>query len=195
MFFEDKILPNSFIDELEQVMLANTTPWYFQSSTTEKKWGYNKIKGEVDSSQFTHLILWPNQSQSFLWPIVRPVLFFIEKELDLNVISVHRSKANLLHPKPHMNKENFHPPHHDGYEENKKILSALYYVHDSDGDTHFFDKFYPDTPEEMNIVKKVSPERGKIVVFDAHQYHSSSPPRDNERRVVLNFVFELGEDK
>ena len=195
MFLEGKILPESFVRELEDVMLHNTTPWYFQSSTTDNQWGYKPIKNEIDGSQFTHLIMWPNQQSSFLWPIVRPVLYFVEKEFDLNIVSIHRSKANLLTPNPKMTAENFHPPHHDGYEENKIILSALYYVHDTDGDTHFFDKTYPDTPDTMLCNKKVAPERGKIVVFDAARYHSSSPPVENERRLVLNFVFELGENK
>ena len=190
MFFEGKIIPKSFENEIENMMGSNTTPWYFQSSTLDI-FDYPHIDGMYDTSQFTHLILKPNHAESFVWQIVRPVLFFIEKELDIHIKSIQRCKANLLVPNKNMGKDNFHPPHHDGYDESKKILSALYYVNDSDGDTFFFDAAWPSTPENMTITKRVSPEKGKVVVFDAPTYHASSPPIDSERRIVLNWVFEV----
>ena len=62
--------------------------------------------------------------------------------------------------------------------------TTLYYVNDSDGDTYFFDN-------DGNIIKKVTPKKGRIVTFDGLTYHSSSCPRENSHRLVLNFNYVI----
>jgi len=56
---------------------------------------------------------------------------------------------------------------------------VLYYVNDADGDTVIFDK-------DKNIVKRISPKRGRILMFDGTMYHGGGIPKDGPR-CAINF--------
>jgi len=60
-------------------------------------------------------------------------------------------------------------------------LVCLYYVNDSNGDTLFYN-------DDKKIVKRVSPKKGRIALFDGSLYHSSGQPNQNER-IVINICF------
>ena len=47
---------------------------------------------------------------------------------------------------------------------------------DSDGDTVFFEK--------EKVIKKVTPKKGRIVLFDGETLHSGGFPTDNPRCIV-----------
>ena len=55
---------------------------------------------------------------------------------------------------------------------------VLYYVNDSDGDTHLFNG--------VDIIKTVTPKKNRVVIFDGSIYHSSGSPTTN-KRCVINF--------
>ena len=73
-------------------------------------------------------------------------------------------------------------------------LVVLYYVNDTDGDTFIFDKFAdldnlksPTINEsESTIIKRVSPKKGRALLFDGRRYHSSSGPT-KDIRCIINF--------
>jgi len=75
-------------------------------------------------------------------------------------------KTDLDHAKPHTD---FGFPH----------WVVLYYVNDSDGDTVFFD-------DNNNEVKRVTPKKGRIVLFNGSIMHSGGIPKHNPR-CVINF--------
>lgn len=54
---------------------------------------------------------------------------------------------------------------------------VLYYLNDADGDTVFFD-------DEGNITERVSPKRGRVLVFDGTLYHGGGIPKQGPRSVV-----------
>ena len=69
-------------------------------------------------------------------------------------------------------------------------LVCLYYVFDADGETVFFDKRSEteDRPsfQNYNIIDKVSPKQGRVVLFDGRQYHANYLPKDCKTRSVIN---------
>jgi hypothetical protein len=75
---------------------------------------------------------------------------------------------------PHVD---FFMPHYTG----------LYYINDSDGDT----VVYNETKESDSYTKiqQVSPEKGKIFIFDGKHYHSSGTPKHSSHRLVATFNF------
>ena len=60
-------------------------------------------------------------------------------------------------------------------------LVCLYYINDSDGDTFLFDKTSKDTPTilkttKLEVIKTITPKKGRVVLFNGNRYHSSSGP-------------------
>ena len=86
-----------------------------------------------------------------------------------------------------------HAPHTDNYTPH---WSAIYYVHDCDGDTFFFDQKLTEFTEEESyritnenkwtIKQRVSPKKGRLVMFDGVRFHASSFTTTNPFRCVLN---------
>lgn len=78
-------------------------------------------------------------------------------------------------------------PHVDN---NIPHLVVLYYVTDGDGDTVFFDERFDNptnrTKKEFNIIKQVTPKKGRVAVFDGFTYHSNYLPQ-LRNRCVINF--------
>ena len=67
----------------------------------------------------------------------------------------------------------------------------LYYVCDSDGDTIIYDyksKHAEDVPykEDVNVLKRVSPKQGRVVVFDGLHWHTAEQPT-KDKRCIINF--------
>jgi len=90
-----------------------------------------------------------------------------------------RIKANLL-LQSKVGKNKYHTPHHD---RNGPHWTAIYYVNDSDGDTFFFD-------ERGKIIERVSPEKGKVIVFPGETFHAGSSPIKTAVRSVINMNAE-----
>lgn len=69
--------------------------------------------------------------------------------------------------------------------------ACVYYVNDSDGDTIIYEQnIYNTKGGSQNVKltehKRVTPKKGRIVVFDGARYHCSSQPKDNYR-CIINF--------
>ena len=69
--------------------------------------------------------------------------------------------------------------------------ACVYYCNDSDGDTIIYEQSTEDTPlgsNDVNLVEhmRVSPKRGRLVMFDGKRYHCSSQPKEN-LRCIINF--------
>lgn len=75
-------------------------------------------------------------------------------------------------------------------------LVFLYYVRDSDGDTVLFNKRcdYDDDQFlsediELQPVKRISPKKGRILIFDGSIYHATGIPKQKQRCVINFNVF------
>ena len=77
-------------------------------------------------------------------------------------------------------------------------LVLLYYVNDSDGDTILYDKTmddipyeeqYPDEHYDLNITHRVTPKKGRVLVFDGRHYHASSSPTKSMRCIITLDLF------
>lgn len=92
---------------------------------------------------------------------------------ELNIDFIDIIAARLFITVPHKTKLDFYAPHTDRPE---KHLGLIYYVNDSDGDTVFFEK--------EKIIEKVTPKKGRIVLFDGETLHSGGFPTNNPRCIV-----------
>ena len=74
----------------------------------------------------------------------------------------------------------------------------LYYVCDSDGDTIIYNektKFDDCNPDNINftIKKKVSPKKGRVVLFDGRHWHAAEQPNHNLRCIVNYNLIDLNQ--
>lgn len=120
-------------------------------------------------------------------------LFFLEHYLNRPINIVQRIKANMC-VKDVEAKGMYHPPHVDVG--NPDAFSMVYYLHDdTDGDTVIFDRQYnPNNPskkqhEGLNELVRVTPKKGRAVVFNSNRYHASSIPSEHDRRCIINYCF------
>jgi len=64
---------------------------------------------------------------------------------------------------------------------NSELITILYYINDSDGDTYFF--------EGQELAHVVPPVKGTAAMFRSNMLHAGSPPTKHETRLVINFCF------
>ena len=190
------LLPKTYADEIEASLCSEKFPWHYNSTTYNKHdvdLGFVFNEETEDTGQFTHSILSrKNQHKSEYFGLIFPILVLLEKETDKEFTSrLVRIKCNLITREANYN-ENFHNPAHVDVAGLDTAESLVYYVNDSDGDTFMFNEYINPSNKKQKITLKdrVSPEKGKMILFNSTKLHASSPPRINKSRIVINFVFE-----
>jgi hypothetical protein len=102
--------------------------------------------------------------------------------INLKLENLYRAKLNItLNSTSSPSKIN--PPHIDGIDM-KPYFIAIYYVNDSDGDTIIYDG---DDEDELQIIKTITPKKGRLILMDGKRYHSSSHPSKTKKRIVMNY--------
>jgi hypothetical protein len=167
---------------IETILLSEKVPLYLTDTTLNKQ-VYESIRSTfpdniIDGPQLNHMFYYDGRVYSNFLDSIN-LLFqrigtLFEKEQKL-----FRCKMNVTFPKFGSTVDTFYPPHTDSEEPH---TVAIYYVNDSDGDTAFFD-------DDYNIIKRVSPKRGRLVLFDGATEHAGQPPITSDLRCVINFVF------
>jgi hypothetical protein len=75
-----------------------------------------------------------------------------------------------------------HVDHGEVFKKNAIDLSMIYYVNDSSGDTHFFN-------DDLKLVKKVSPKKGRGILFNPTILHAGQSPIDSSLRFFIYMRF------
>lgn len=204
----DNLITKSYLDRLTKLVSGmNGFPWYFLSedvaySTRGYEFGDMRLldmKPEEKTVGFTHLLLDQQGVESPYLPLFLPLLDSIQDALIYPIeffrvrLALQLCNGNGHHNGVHTDSEEDH-------------YAALFYFHDSSGDTVFMDQY--DDPksgtvderwlkgrtQEYTVHKRVTPEANKLFVFDGHRYHSSSNPTTNPYRVILNLNFKSDYD-
>lgn len=96
--------------------------------------------------------------------------------------------ARLFITVPHRTKLEHYAPHTDRPEPH---LGLIYYVNDSDGDTLFFEDKSIENNWKPKVIERVSPKKGRIVLFDGSHLHAGGYPTNTPRCIVnYNIVAE-----
>ena len=95
-----------------------------------------------------------------------------------------RMKMNFNFPFIGSTEKNYGIPHVDLPEE-EAYTTCIYYVTDGDGDTILFNEKKGHIGK-LTIQKRVSPKKGRIILFDGNTLHAASPPISNRPRIVIN---------
>ena len=186
-------LSENHVEDIENVLMSVDVPWYNMvygtvgSNNLDEY--YEQDNNIIDNPQFTHLFYNDGEIRSehysyLVLPMIRVVESIKRKKLLNNII---RAKANLLYKNEHYPENAYNKPHTDNSDFETETL--LYYVNNSEGDTFIFNEKKP-VNNVLTLNQRVSPEKGKMLFFDSSYYHSSTPPRNTDIRLVLNIAFK-----
>lgn len=185
----DDFLPPDFIRSIE-VLFTNDSKlvWTFSPSTLEKQyWAFDseKIKNNF---QFVHMFYSEQPKiDSGHANVIMPLYQHLSNCKKINIKRLIRVKANFCTNVTGNNESNHQPPHKDCLVDDRNIFSVIFYVNDSDGDTLFFD-------ENNEIVRRISPRRGRAVLFPSVLTHAGKNPIRHDTRIIINAVLEVGND-
>lgn len=192
MIFEEPLILDNVISQqyskyVEKTLLSPKIEWFYQHDIT---YPMEKMPlGAIPKPGLSHLyydnVRSPNPLSPYyhmVWPIALEVAAKVNVEFD----ELMRARS-FLHFPANPNTRLVNHPHID-YE--MPHLVFLYYVNDSDGDTVLYNETLRDIKEsdlrleDLTEKARVTPKRGRCVIFDGHRYHSSTQPVTNSRCVV-----------
>lgn len=184
----NNLVPSSYANILEDE-LTKMMPWYYTPSSSGDVKLDEDDKNVVDFPQMHHVFLDSDGSTSPHFTLIQPLVWFLEKHLQINIVSLNRIKANLLLP-GRSTLDNYNIPHIDHPRDDH--ISMVYYVNDSDGDTRIFDKTVEEGHKDLNCIGQFNPVKGRALVFKSNRFHASSPPFKSKNRMIINFVLQIG---
>lgn len=191
----DDFLPKEYVDNLENLFLyhkegcVSEINWHYNGWTVDQTdFYYNEMKNNKnlkDTFQFTHNFFSNNKIQSTHFKKIIKIL----EDSKIKYSQIERIKANFTTNINKFKKSDLIVPHTDTNDEQKGVyVSMVYYVHNTDGDTLFFSN------DRKKLIKKISPKKGRAVIFFSDQVHSFQNPIKSDKRIVINFVVKLKDE-
>jgi len=116
--------------------------------------------------------------------LLKPLLQSFEEYTSFKIVNLIRIKINLLTQLKLSEEQIQNTIHTDIGKDSPctSVVSLVYYVEDSDGDTIVYDG---------NDIITCTPKKGTAFYFKSIMDHRASNPIINKRRIVINFVMEI----
>lgn len=174
-----------------QIVMDNTYAYDPKSFGEKYKRFLNPFKYDISPSIITNLI-----SNKEIFKIFFPVIEKTCNHINFNLEEINRCIAGIQGVQV-IRKQNKVCNIHINQEEPHLVL--LYYVNDADGETILFHETlddvqyeegtYPDDNHEFNVASKITPKKGRILLFDGRTYHSASSPTTGIRCIITLDLF------
>jgi hypothetical protein len=192
----DNFIPKILQNKLESVALGeNNVDYYFRRDSSyypndERAVELRKNDSNIiDKKEWVFLHdLYVNNVESKFYKDFSCLFRHMQNNV-FNTANLLRLRLVLSPPLPHA-QHNYGPPHFD--HDLNNVKAAVYYVSDSDGDTILFEETYLESRDasKKTLLQRISPKKGRIVIFDAVRFHSTSWPTKKER-VIVNMNFSV----
>ena len=195
IFEIENIIPLDYQNHIEKIMLGSDFPWYYNPNLVSPD---QQLLHRVDNHQgFNHLFLESGKPSTYFQSVYPLVLSITSQECMASANNLVRMRANLTLNAAGSSLQH-HLPHIDTW---RPHWVAIYYVNDSDGDTIIFNETndtYKSGQTDINkslsnnftIKRRVTPKKGKVLIFEGKYYHTSSWPTVNKCRSVININLE-----
>ena len=163
----DNFLPEHEFKKIQDDVLGDTFPWYFNDSIVDLNNASRK------DFQFCHVLYRKNCVQSRAFDIFEPLF------MRMNPFQIIRAKLNC---NPYSDIEYESGMHTDFQSstmpENIKMNSAVFYLNTNNGYTKF-----------ESSGKKLYSVENRLVTFPVYEKHTGSKTTDSKVRVVLNLNY------
>ena len=172
----DDLFSSNYTDYLEKIILTSSrVPFYHVTNVAGKETNPNFNFPSPGFSTSFHSES-EYQNTIFKYDFFK-ILYTLSNKLDFNVNQILEGRAFVHLPSPN--------PGLDGIHNDLNIEHSvcLYYVNDADGDTVLFED------DKKTEIKRVTPKKGRVVLFNGSIPHCSSRPAVNTRAIVnIDFV-------
>lgn len=183
----DDLATTTLANEIENTLKENNHWYYSQHSTDPNAEQDKNDKNIKPTGQFVSTFYSKDYGMSQnqqLYSYSHMLLHFLHAKTGLKFGEPNRIKANFTYPNG-STPEQYTLPHVDYTE--RKFLSMVYYVNESDGDTVIFDKTCMQGANGMKVLARVPPKKGSAVIFPSYRFHASSNPINYSTRLIINF--------
>ena len=199
----DNIVPQYFADMVEETIFGRYPLVVGRHNSTspvlEDKKNYTNL---YEQFQFNGNSI----RNGKIIPIFKPVSEIVMTPLILGLpkINVYPTLMNIMRCKVNVQtkayedvRNRYNMPHVDNLD-NQNILTIIYYVNDADGDTIIFNEKMVEgkvlSSNEVNnltIKKKISPKKGRILIFPSEFIHAGIHPQNSMMRAVINYNYKI----
>jgi len=176
----DNFLSESHVNTIEKLMTNNEIGFYFNSQISyetnqEKNFGFYSILCQNDYTIKHHYIF-------------EPIIYDVFNKNNINIQHIFFGRSFIT-----TNAEQEYDIAHIDAGHYHNVF--LYYVNDTDGDTVFFDKMHDEQLKNINyfsydeslVWKRVTPKKGRIVIFNGFRFHCSQRPAAGKYRISVNY--------
>lgn len=175
----DDAVPLATQLEIERLFTSATIPWTMVAPGEENNSFSISTDKSIDYIQFVNAVYYGEFNVvSDTFPAFVPIL----SAIPIKIKQLLRIKANITLSNPNRPADSYGMPHTDFTQRINKLITCIYYVNDSDGDTVMFSLVGNKLLEKHRI----SPKRGRLVIFPGMMYHAGNCPTGNSPRAVIN---------
>ena len=181
----DDVISSPYQDLIEKKVLSNEFSYYFEADI-----GHIDNRGGGNFG-FGNTVRDNGKTLSSLDLLFQPMIHESLHKIGRKVAYIRQGRIFMITSGTPEKQDVYHvdvPTYH---------IVVLYYVIDSDGDTILTDKIHDEklNPENLNYssffepnqlkpFKKITPKKGRVVMFNGLRYHCSSRPSKGIRAVV-----------
>jgi len=137
---------------------------------------------------FTHCLFRDKKVNSSAFKLFLPLISEFATKAKVKVKSIFRLQVNLIFNQLVNNEVIQNTIHRDMENIHGNFISFIYYVIDSDGDTIIYN-------DDLTVKEKASPIQNNCVYFNSRDLHTATLPKKHKKRIVINCVLELENDK
>jgi hypothetical protein len=192
IIIKDDVIPTDYQDFIEK-FVQTEIPWFYLPDISGTGKAFKDPNWHA-SNGFFHLAAIDGVINSTFFKNdfnLESLIIDLEKSFEVSIKELLRVKLNLTGPITGYKPTNFCSPHVDWPDRKHHVM--LYYINDSDGDTVFFKTPTDMYNEDLEITHRVTPKKGRCVLFDGSMYHTQSNPINTSARFNLNINIILND--
>jgi hypothetical protein len=178
----DDVIPRAYTDAIENLIFKLNFPWWYQADSS-----FGDNPGKPAFPSLNHVLVRHQEVVNPSFDFFLPMVHFVGAKIGHNFTKILSAKSCLQLPIIMSSNDRSNNPHIDVNFDHTVIL---YYVNDSDGDTIIYDKKIKKNEnfikENLTVKQKVSPKKGRFLVFNGNYLHNSTTPQFGTR-CILNF--------
>jgi len=184
----DDIISESNQTKLEEYVKLSNLKWTYQHNITGQYGGTDKL--ELPANVLKGMDI----TDTTILNIVNSIKLNLLNKLNMEFVKDYRYKINWTTPIT----ENYDFKNLIHIDMDVDHIAIVYYINDTNGDTIFLNNEKGNSSEshqsnfkgidldEFEIVNKISPKKGRAIIFDGNIYHYGEYPTITDR-FVLNF--------